>query len=355
MKSILGKYGTIHFGDHAYVQLNNHIEASSYSLIFVLVDSNTHTHCLPHFLSHLETDQTIEIIEIEPGEDHKTIETCLGVWHAMSELGGDRRSLMINLGGGVVTDLGGFVASAFKRGIDFINVPTSLLAMVDASIGGKTGVDLGVLKNQIGVINMGDMVLIDSRYLTTLPERQMRSGMAEMFKHGLIASREYWNRMADFKGGIDEELDTLIYDSICIKYDIVKQDPTEKSIRKALNFGHTIGHAIESYFLEHSEKDSLLHGEAIAIGMIMEGFLSKAVCNFGSEDLDHIKMILLKNFDRVQIDQADESPIIELLKHDKKNTYGRVNFVLLNEIGSFKLDCQADESLISQAFDYYRS
>ncbi|NNK87404.1 MAG: 3-dehydroquinate synthase [Flavobacteriaceae bacterium] len=355
MKSITGEYGTIHFDEAGYQAMNNLIASGSFSSIFVLVDSNTHEYCLPYFLSRLETDVRTEVMEMEPGEEHKNLETCWGVWEALNEYGADRKSLMINLGGGVVTDLGGFVASTFKRGIRFINVPTSLLAMVDASIGGKTGVDLGVLKNQIGVINMGDMVLIDTGYLETLPENHMRSGMAEMFKHGLIADAAYWKTMAESREITMKTMDALIYDSVGIKYQIVQEDPMEHSIRKALNFGHTLGHAIESYFLDQDDRNSLLHGEAIAVGMIMETYLSVKICGLPMQDADHIKSVLLGTFDRVDFNEHDKPAIIELLKHDKKNVSGMVNFVLLPLTGSFKLDCQAGNALILEAFDYYEN
>ncbi len=355
MESITGAYGNIHFGTTGYSAMNAHIRSRNYSIIFILVDSNTHEHCLSYFMSRIETESPIEIIEIEAGEAYKTLETCQGVWEAMSELGGDRKSLMINLGGGVVTDLGGFVASAFKRGIDFINVPTSLLAMVDASIGGKTGVDLGGLKNQIGVINMGTMVVVDVEYLKTLPPKEMRSGSAEMFKHGLIADPAYWEAMKVRELDVGAELNKLVYSSIGIKYSIVKEDPTEQSIRKALNFGHTLGHAIETFFLLDESRESLLHGEAIAIGMIMEAFLSQQILGLDDDSIEDIRSVLSSHFGKVDISEDMEADIIELLKHDKKNTHGQINFVLLDKIGSFKLDQQAGQQLLHRAFSYYRS
>ncbi|NNL81485.1 MAG: 3-dehydroquinate synthase [Flavobacteriaceae bacterium] len=354
MESIIGHFGIIHFGSAGYKAMNEHITASNYSSIFILVDSNTHDHCLEHFLSHLDPAINYEVFEIEPGEEHKNLETSYGVWEALSDLGGDRRSLMINLGGGVVTDLGGFVASVFKRGIDFINVPTSLLAMVDASIGGKTGVDLDGLKNQIGVINMGVMVIIDVEYLKTLPENHVRSGTAEMYKHGLIADPDYWMAMAHSDEKLKHDPLKLIYDSIGIKYNIVKEDPTEKSIRKALNYGHTLGHAIETYYLVNESLPTLLHGEAIAIGMIMEAYISHKQLGLPSGEMESIKTELINRFGRVDIKDEYRPEIISLLKHDKKNTHGRINFVLLDAIGSFKLDQQVEESLLVEAFDFYR-
>ena len=188
---------SIYFNENSYVALNTLLTENHYSKLFLLVDSNTNDLCSSLFLSQIETELPIEIIEFEAGEINKNIETCTEIWNVLTELGADRKSVILNLGGGVVTDLGGFVAATFKRGIDFINIPSSLLAMVDASVGGKTGIDLGTLKNQIGVFNVPKMVVIDVRFLETLPQNEMRSGLAEMLKHGLIHDRNYWNQFLD--------------------------------------------------------------------------------------------------------------------------------------------------------------
>jgi 3-dehydroquinate synthase len=354
MNSISTDTYAIHFNSNAYEQLNSYLKVSRFSKIFVLVDTHTHEFCLPHFMAHLETEVAIEIIEIDAGEQHKTIDTCVGVWNALSELGADRKSLMINLGGGVVTDLGGFVACTFKRGIKYINVPTSLLAMVDASVGGKTGVDLGALKNQIGVIISGEMVLIDTQFLDTLPQNHLKSGFAEMLKHGLIYDRNYWNKLTDLSKLTLNDLDALIYESVEIKKAIVAQDPHENGVRKTLNFGHTLGHAIESHFLSHPEKEELLHGEAIAIGMIMECFISSELFGFPKDDLEHITNVFNNMFSKVTIEVSDYESIIDLLKYDKKNEHGNINFVLLEAIGQPKIDCLVDNDLIIKAFEYYK-
>ena len=353
MKSILTETYSIHFNSACYTNLNSHIKDIKYSKIFIIVDENTHNHCLPYFLSQLVTVLDIEIIEIEAGETHKTIDTCLGVWNALSELGADRKSLLLNLGGGVITDLGGFIASTFKRGINYINVPTSLLAMVDASIGGKTGVDLGHLKNQIGIINSGEMVLIDTKFLKTLPENQMRSGLAEMLKHGLIYSEQYWNKFNNLSELPLTNIDNLIYESICIKKSIVEQDPSEENLRKTLNFGHTLGHAIESYVLSNPSKNNLLHGEAVAIGMVLACYISSELLSFSKEVNDNIKDILISIYGKVTITETDYMPIIELLKYDKKTEHGIVNFVLLESIGNTKINCVVDDACIIDAFKYY--
>jgi len=353
MQSVKASSYEIVFNTSGYEVVNSLIEASTYSKIFIIVDSNTQEHCLPLFLSTLETSITIEVIEIVPGEENKTIQTCSGVWDALADLDADRKGLIINLGGGVVTDLGGFVASTFKRGMDFINIPTSLLAMVDASVGGKTGVDLGTLKNLIGIINNPKLVVIDTGFLATLPKIEMRSGLAEMYKHGLIASEAYWQQLSDLTTMTTDDLNALIYDSVVIKNEVVLKDPTEQNLRKTLNYGHTLGHAIESYCLRHSDLQTLLHGEAIAIGMILESYISTKITGLSKMQLDQIHNVLSDMYDPVSFTKNDIGHIIELLKHDKKNSNGKVKFVLLESIGKGIIDQEVPNELIYEAFEFY--
>lgn len=355
MTPILSKESVVYFDSECYARLNDYLSEAKHSKIFILVDTNTHEHCLSAFMSKIQGEYDTEVIEIEAGEIHKNIETCAGVWNVLAELGADRKSLMINLGGGVVTDLGGFVACTFKRGINYINVPTTLLAMVDASVGGKTGVDLGNLKNMVGVISESEMVLVDTSYLATLPSEQMRSGLAEMLKHGLIQDADYWKQLSDLSNLTLEDLSKLIYDSVIIKNDIVYKDPTEKNIRKYLNFGHTLGHAIESYFLADEQKTTLLHGEAIAIGMIMEAYLSYKTLTFSEEELKETASVLLSNFPKVEIPRENYQNIIKLLTFDKKNENGNIYFVLLPKIGQAKYNCIVPDELLTEALDYYNS
>ncbi len=355
MKPIVSKDSIVYFGQDSYNALNSYLEKANHSKIFILVDSNTHEFCLSQFMSSIKGEYDIEVIEIEPGEAHKNIETCSGIWNVLSELGADRKSLLINLGGGVVTDLGGFIACTYKRGINYINVPTTLLAMVDASVGGKTGVDLGNLKNMVGVISESEMVLVDTEYLSTLPVNQMCSGFAEMLKHGLIQDRQYWEKLSDLSQLNFEDLDQMIYDSVVIKNDIVFEDPTEQNIRKYLNFGHTLGHAIESFYLTHPNEPALLHGEAIAIGMIMEAYISSELLSLTPQDLEHISDVLLATFPKVTIDAKDYQEIMNLLIYDKKNENGNILFVLLNTIGEAKYNCKASDELILKSFEYYNS
>jgi len=352
-ETIYTKGCNIHFNDEGIAQLNNYIQTKLPSGIFILVDENTHEYCLPAFLSQLATETTIEIIEIESGEENKNIHTCTGVWEALSELGANRKSLMINLGGGVITDLGGFVAATFMRGMDFVNVPTTLLAMVDASVGGKTGIDLGMLKNQVGVIQLPTMVLINTLFLESLPTRQMLSGFTEMLKHGLIYHKEHWEKLKNIDLINHVVPVELIHESITIKNKVVTVDPHEKGLRKILNFGHTLGHAIESYLLQNENRDALLHGEAIAIGVILESFLSSKTTGLSERETDEIKDIFLSFFDKVSFTGEEIEAIIEFMKYDKKNAYGRINFVMLEKTGKAQIDHQASHSLIKEAFRYY--
>lgn len=352
MKSIKAATYYVHFEEKGYQELNSLILNNNYSSIFILADENTLDLCYPKFIPNLQTDKRIEVIEIEPGEIHKNLETCAGVWEAMTELGADRKSLLITLGGGVITDLGGFVASTYKRGIDFVNIPTTLLSMVDASVGGKTGVDLGVLKNQIGLFANPEMVIIDEVYLLTLNERETRSGIAEIIKYGatydikLLDQVKYYNHLKNNK---------LIHRSIEIKNEVVLKDPKEKGLRKILNFGHTLGHAIESYYLESKDKESLTHGEAIAIGMVCESYLSLKVLDFPSEKVSEMKEIVNSIYDKTILDTSDYAAIIDLLKHDKKNINGQVNFVLLKDFENYQLDCIVSNDLIIESMNYYNA
>ena len=355
MQSIQANSYPIHFNEKGYEALNFHLKENKYSKIFIIVDSNTNEFCIPKFLPFLETELTIEIIEFDAGEKYKNIETCVQIWNVLTELGADRKSLIINVGGGVVTDLGGFVASTFKRGVEFIHIPTTLLSMVDASVGGKTGVDLGNLKNQIGVINVPTMVLIDTQYLETVPQNEMRSGLAEMLKHGLIYDKEYWEQFLNLKSIDFADFDALIYRSVEIKNEIVLQDPTEKNIRKSLNFGHTLGHAIESYFLENENKTTLLHGEAIAAGMILESYISLYKNLISQDEYFQIRSSIKSIYDNIIFNENDIEPILELLIHDKKNEYGNIQFALINGIGNIKINQSVENELILEAFQDYKS
>ncbi|MDT0641715.1 3-dehydroquinate synthase [Zunongwangia sp. F363] len=348
------KNGEVYYSNEAYHKVNSYLSYNKPSKVFVLVDSNTHENCAARFLSRIGQASDFEIIEIPAGEEHKNLETCEGVWNVLSELGADRKSLLINVGGGVVTDLGGFVACTFKRGIAYINVPTTLLSMVDASVGGKTGVDLGNLKNQIGVISNPEMVLIDSSYLETLPKNEMRSGLAEVLKHGLIKDEAYWEKVSDLATLDLSDLDEIIKRSVEIKSEVVTKDPYEKNIRKTLNYGHTLGHAIESFFLTHSSKPKLLHGEAVAAGMVLATFISQKLKDFPVEKLNRISSKIFDIYGKIEFDKNDLEKIIDLMKFDKKNEHGKINFVLLKDIGEPEIDCLVPNEIIYEAFEFYQ-
>ena len=359
MQAIKSAASVVYFQDESYTALHTFLEqrkeATGVLKLFILVDTNTHEHCLSLFLQQLQGEYTIEIIEIPAGEENKHIQTCSGIWESLADLGADRHSILINLGGGVVTDIGGFIACTYKRGITYINVPTTLLAMVDASVGGKTGVDLGNLKNMVGVIGESEMVLVDTSYLATLPQNEMRSGLAEMLKHGLIQDAPYWKQLQVLSNLSVADLPSLIHHSVGVKNKVVLQDPTEKNIRKFLNFGHTLGHAIESYYLTHPVYERLLHGEAIAIGMIMEGYISHKLFDLSAQELQEISKVFMDVYPHVPIQDQDINPIIELLAHDKKNKNGVVLFCLLERIGQAVYDCQVSTELIQEAIAYYNN
>src|SRR6201996_7996258 len=269
--------------ENTLAELVNFINKGNYSRFFVLTDENTGKHCLPLIRKYIDNLDNFDIIEINAGEENKNIDFCVGVWKMLIDFSADRQSLLINLGGGVISDLGGFSASTYKRGIDFVHVPTTLLSQVDASVGGKTGIDLDNIKNIIGTFTQPKAVFIAYDFLKTLPPRQILSGLAEMLKHGLITDAAFWNDLKNSDLSFPGE--ELIYKSIQIKNKVVLEDPKEMGIRKSLNFGHTIGHAVETNSLLHDE-NPLTHGEAIAIGMICESYLSHKKTGLGSNELD---------------------------------------------------------------------
>ena len=353
MQSILSTNYYVHFQENGYLSLHDYLKEIFHSKIFILVDSNTKKYCLPLFLEKAKISLNLEIIEVEAGELFKNIETCNYLWNQLSEKGADRKSLMINLGGGVITDMGGFVASTFKRGLKFINIPTTLLSMVDASVGGKTGVDLGPLKNQIGLFSNPEMVLVDMDFLNTVSQREMRSGLAEIIKYGFTFDQKLWTTISSFTGIDMDKITKLVYKSVAIKNDVVLQDLHENSLRKSLNFGHTIGHAIESYFLESTHKNSLTHGEAIAVGMVIELYYSSELLGFPMELTEALKAFVNTFYGRVNIEKEDLDEITDLMKYDKKNVSGKVNFVLLEQMEKCKLDIHLDPELIQKGLLYY--
>ena len=320
------------------------------SKVFLLVDTDTQEHCLPRFKEKTEQLPIDQVFTVKSGERSKSFDTCAYLWKALAEHDADRHSLLINLGGGMITDLGGFVASTYKRGIDFINIPTTLLAMVDAAIGGKTGVNLDHLKNQIGTMSSATSVIFDLDYLETLDEKEVKSGFAEVLKHGLIASKDYWENI-NSKDDVLDQAEYMIKGSVSIKSSIVDRDPNEDNIRKHLNFGHTLGHAIESYSHKMMERP-MLHGEAIAHGMILESYLSHRISGLEKRYLSDIKEVIKKHFELKEFSGSEQNNIIDLLRYDKKNKDGKVLFVLLNDMGDAVHNISIEQDLIKECFSY---
>jgi 3-dehydroquinate synthase len=321
--------------------------------LFILCDENTIQHCLHILLGKVERLRGAEVIEIAPGEESKSVEVCSQLWRVLGELGADRSSVLINLGGGVVTDLGGFVAGTFKRGIRFFNVPTSLLAQVDASVGGKVGIDLGNIKNEVGLFNNPGGVFIDPSFLLTLPRAELLSGFAEMLKHALICSESYWQALRKVNFFEPESLDAHILQSIEIKNEIVSSDPHEQGRRKVLNFGHSVGHAVESLSFE-SDKKTLLHGEAIAMGMVCEAFISHRRGQLSEKALQEISKCIIELFPRVELDPLSHHRVIELMRHDKKNRNGRFQMALLNGIGDAEIDQEVAADQVIESLSFYQ-
>jgi len=301
------------------------LDISNYSKVAILVDENTKRDCL----NKLPKIDSALIIEIKSGEKYKNISTCNLIWEQLTINNFDRNALVINLGGGVIGDMGGFCAATYKRGLDFIHIPTTLLAMVDASVGGKLGIDFKGFKNQIGLFNNPKAVLISPKFLETLAESELKSGFAEVVKHALISDNSLWVKL---KNTLFTDLDweDIIYTSVQIKNKIVLADPIEKGERKKLNFGHTFGHATESYYLEKGTPIS--HGEAVFMGMILETEIS----NLSETDKNEIKNYILSNFALPYTPK--KSYLHKFLINDKKNQNGKINFTLLSGIGNSSFD-----------------
>lgn len=339
--------------DHNFSQLNNFLREKTFSKIFILVDENTHEYCLPVLLGNMETDLGFEILEIEAGEEMKNIQTANHLWEILTEMQADRKALVINLGGGVITDMGGFVASTYKRGIQFINIPTTLLSMCDASIGGKTGIDLMHYKNMVGTFAFPEQIFIYPEFLQTLPFKELRSGFAEMLKHGLIADKIHWEQLTHIHKLDMEAVIPHIQTSMDIKQDVVEKDFHEKNIRKTLNFGHTIGHAVESLCL--NQGNPVLHGEAVAMGMISEAHLACLEGLISEEDSQIIIENIQRYYPYMDISDFTDEDITALLLNDKKNTDSKINFSLLTGIGSCTYDHQCSQKNILKSLHFYRN
>ncbi len=342
------------------VVISNSITASlkqalgkyEYDRLFVLTDETTRKHCLP-IIANMEEIKSARLITIGATDTHKTLDTLAYVWTEIGN-GGTRHSLMVNLGGGMVTDLGGFAASTFKRGINYINIPTTLLSMVDASVGGKTGINFNGLKNEIGVFNAAGTVILDTEFLRTLDTENIRSGYAEMLKHGLISNTENLAELLNFDLETPnlDKLREMVATSVQIKERIVEEDPLEKGIRKALNLGHTVGHAFESHALKTDRP--VLHGYAVAWGMVCELYLSLMKCGFPTDKLRQCVAFIKEYYGTFSIGCDDYETLYELMTHDKKNTAGTINFTLLGNVGDIRINQTATKTEIFEALDFFR-
>ena len=342
----------IYFLDSSFLNLVPLFTKTKFSKIAVLVDENTYHSCYP-VISVLPVHH---IIEIKSGEEQKNLNTCQHIWQKLTDFEFDRKSLLINIGGGVIGDMGGFCAATYKRGIKFVQIPTTLLSMVDASVGGKLGIDFNGFKNHIGVFEEPKGVYVYPGFLRTLDRRELRSGFAEIIKHCLIRDAVMWQEIQNISqanlNDIHFDWTHLIKHSIQIKAAVVKEDPKESGLRKILNFGHTIGHAVETYFLE-KDAERLLHGEAIAVGMICEAWLSFHKGHISKVELETIVHYLLTIYGKVKVHPQAISQILPLTMQDKKNSFGKVKFSLLNKVGDCGYDHEVTETEMKESLLYY--
>jgi len=347
-------HSNIVFSQHLDDELKKIVQKYPAGKVFLLTEETAHRVCLP-IIEPVMSEYNIQKVVIPAGEENKNIQSVGLVWDFLSTHSADRKSLLINLGGGMLTDLGGFAASTFKRGMDFINVPTTLLAQVDASLGGKTGFNFNGLKNEIGVFNEPIAVLINTYFLKTIDNQNFLSGYAEMLKHGLIKSYRHWQELLRYDlDSIDyETLQEIIAHSVAIKEWHVINDLTEQNIRKALNFGHTIGHAFESYAMKTGRP--ILHGYAVVYGMIAELYLSLRKCELELSDLESISSWLINKYGKFDIQESDFDALYQMMTHDKKNEGNRINFTLIAEIGRVEINVDCSKELIFEALEYYQS
>ena len=338
---------SIIFSGNIVQDLERFLKNKKFSKLGVIADSNSVSACYP-LISETLPDHSY--FSFDAGEVNKTLDTCAKIWQWMTDEGFDRKALIINLGGGVTGDMGGFCASTYKRGIRFINIPTTLLSQVDASVGGKLGIDFNGFKNHIGVFNEPEAVIISTAFLSTLPLPELRSGYAEVIKHGLIRNTNYFEclKMQDWE---NQNWKDIIEKSVSIKREVVEKDPKEEGLRKILNFGHTVGHAVESFYLDTERH--LLHGEAIAVGMIAEAYLSKKLCGLPASDLNTIHEFLLFVFDKIAIPAEDLENIAQLCFQDKKNDGKVINCSLLRRIGECDYNIPVSSEDIIESLNFY--
>ena len=341
----------IYIGEKSFDALNTFLNKNKYSHYYILCDEHTFEFCLPTLLFHTPLLNEAEIIELESGEDKKTLETCLQVWGALTDTGADKKSLIINLGGGVISDLGGFVASTFKRGIDCINIPTTLLSMVDASVGGKTGVDFEGIKNHIGTTAEPKGIFVNPTFLETLSERQIKNGFAEIIKIALIADDVFWKELKKLKTVAQFSSEKIITKAIELKNSIVKKDLHENDLRKSLNFGHNIGHALESALIKQNK--DILHGEAVAAGMVMEADIAYTLKRINVKELKEISDYINFIYPKIKLSNSTKELLLKFILHDKKNEGDALCFSLPKNIGCYELYNGVKIELIKNALVKY--
>ena len=327
--------------------INKQLENSNYSKVFVLCDSNTLAECVEPLLPLVDIFKDAEIIEVPPGEESKCIEVAVQLWNTLAEYKADRKSLVINVGGGVITDLGGFVASTYKRGIAYINIPTTLLAIVDAANGGKTGIDLGFLKNMVGTFCLPEQVIVAPFLLSSLPERQLANGYAECVKHAMIDGGALWQETVNIPNLSWEVLAGKVADWVAVKDGVVGRDPKEHGERKLLNLGHTIAHAIEAEYLKNGDSEKLFHGEAVMYGLVAEAILAEKAVGFSAQELDELVAVCKKHYQLdVGIRSVPFENLIAHMRYDKKNEGNTILFALPKSIGSGQWDVEVKDSEI---------
>lgn len=321
--------------------------------LFVLCDETTAELCWPK-VKGFDCLKDAQLITIAAGDSNKNLDAIAHVWDSLQKGGASRHSMMVNLGGGMVTDLGGFAASTFKRGIHFVNIPTTLLSLVDASVGGKTGINFGGLKNEIGVFNTSDVVILDTQFLDTLSAEELCSGYAEMLKHGIISTPEMLAELLRFDIANPDlkELQRMVADSVAVKEHVVEIDPLEHGLRKALNLGHTVGHAFESFAM--AQQKPIPHGYAVAYGIVCELFLSCVKVGFPQETMRQVVRYINDYYGKMSITCDDYPALFELMTHDKKNTAGIINFTLMSSVGGIEINQTATKEEIYEALDFFR-
>jgi len=339
----------IKLSDNPGAYLRLFIQKKGYSKVAVLTDENTVQHCYPLLKEFLPEHL---LITVKSGEEHKTLDTCDAIWTAMTNEFLDRHSVLIIVGGGVLGDMGGFCASTYKRGIDFILIPTTLLAMTDASIGGKLGIDYKGFKNHIGLFQEPALNLIHHDFLKTLPEKELRSGFAEVIKHALISDRQLWNELRS-NSLENQPWEILLRHSAEFKSSVAERDPKESGLRKILNAGHTIGHALESFRL--GQGNTILHGEAVAFGLVCEAYIANKKNMLSETERNEIVSYILGIFGKIPTKEEDKVKIIGLCRQDKKNKDNVIYMALLNGIGKARWDCEVTEDTIVESLTFYQS